>query len=190
MKCPICQYDKIPTLVTHCPNCDVSLVSFKMVDALEEQYVEVVKTKVNLDGDIIQQRKSFEQELKNKNKQKKWLVFLLLLLPFLYYFFGRTPPKETEKIVEIENDSLKIYKEMLLQQSEELKELEQTVNAFQRTRNIRELKYIVKKGDILNDLGKLFYNDSLAGYQIAKDNRIFDVRGLPIGDTLSIRYRE
>lgn len=190
MNCPICQYDKIPILVTNCPNCDVNLVSFKMVDALEEQYVEVIKTKVNLDGDILQQRKGFEQELKNKNKRKNWLVFLLFLLPFLYYFFGRVPSTEMKEIVEIESDSLLIYKEVLRQQSEEIVALEQTVNTFQNIKNIRELKYIIKKGDVLNDLGKLFYNDSLAGYQIAKDNRIFDVRGLPIGDTLKIKYRE
>lgn len=190
MICPICHHKEIPILVTNCPNCDANLVGIKMLEALEEQYVEVLKKKVNLEGDIIQQRKGLEQELRAKNKRNNWLWLLLFLTPFLYYFCGRTSPKEVEKIVEIESDSLKIYKQILLEKEAELIDLKESLDDLEKTQNIRELKYVVKKGDILNELGKLFYNDSLAGYQIAKDNKIYDVRGLPIGDTLTIKYRQ
>lgn len=56
--------------------------------------------------------------------------------------------------------------------------------------DIREIKYKVKEGDMLYDLGILFYNDTAAWYQIALDNKIYDIRGLPKGDTISIKYRD
>ena len=49
---------------------------------------------------------------------------------------------------------------------------------------------MVKKGDTLNELAKLFYNDSTAWYQIALDNKVYDIRGLPVGDTIVLKYRE
>ena len=40
MICPVCQHTAIPSLATICPNCSANLVGIKLLDALEDQYVE------------------------------------------------------------------------------------------------------------------------------------------------------
>lgn len=191
MTCPTCKLENIPSLVTKCPNCATNLVVFKKLAAMEDKYVESAKRVVELEGNLLQGKKEFQQQLRKKSKWNSFLWFLLFLLPLLYYFFGK--PAQKEIVVEPTNqiDSITtIYQEKLAGKTTEISELNKTIDAIQGAKVKRELKYVVKKGDILNDLGKLFYNDSTAWYQIALDNKIYDVRGLPVGDTLTIKYRE
>jgi nucleoid-associated protein YgaU len=150
----------------------------------------LVKSNVDLDGNLIQQKKNLEAALRKKNKRNNWLLFFLFLIPLLSYFYFNRTPDIIEKKVVVNNDSLSIYKEQLLRTQTKNMELSRQIKAIEGTRKVRQLKYVIKEGDILNDLGKLFYNDSLAWYQIAIDNHIYDVRGLPIGDTLIMNYRE
>jgi len=190
MTCPVCEHTNIPSLVTTCPSCDTNLVGIKLLDALEDQYVDTVKAKVALEGDQIQDKIDYQKTLKKKNKRSNLLLFLLLLLPIWYYFFGQ-PKQEIIPISTVPSfDSLNFYKEKLLEKEVALTTVNQELTAISATKNIRTLEYVVKKGDMLFDLGLLFYNDSTAWRQIALDNKIYDIRGLPVGDTLEINYRE
>ena len=190
MTCPICGHTNIPSLATSCPNCATNLVGIKLLDALENQYVATVKAKVALEGAQIQDRIEYQKALKKKNKWNNWLLFLLFLLPILYYFFGQ-PKQEIMPTSNVPtSDSLNIYKEKLMEKEVALVTANQELRAINNTLNIRTIEYVVKKGDMLFDLGLLFYNDSTAWRQIALDNKIYDTRGLPVGDTLKINYRE
>lgn len=191
MTCPTCKQKNIPSLATKCPNCATNLVVFKKLAAMEEKYVESAKTVVSLEGELLQGKKQFQQQLGAKKKWNAFLWFLLFLLPLLYYFFGRSEPKEIVIQPTDQIDSITaIYQEKLANKTAEVAELNQTLAAIQGAKVVRELKYVVKEGDVLNELGKLFYNDSTTWYQIALDNNIYDIRGLPVGDTLIIKYRE
>ncbi len=190
MNCPVCRHLNIPSLATTCPNCATNLVGIKLLDALEDQYVETVKSKVAIEGEKLQSSIEYAQNLKKKNRRINGLLFLLFLLSLLYYFFGRPEPQKNV-IVDLKYlDSLTIYKNKFAEKEAALTTVHQQLTSIKTTQNIRELTYVVKKGDILYDLGVLFYNDTTAWYQIALDNKIYDIKGLPIGDTLKIKYRD
>ena len=190
MICPVCQYEPIPSLTTTCPSCNASLLGIKLIDVLEERYVETMKAKVALEGEQLQKKNDYHQVLKKKSRRINSLLFLLFLLPILYYCFGRPTPK----IIPSPNtqiiDTLERYKQTLAEKELILEDLNRQLSTIQRTQSVREIQYVVKKGDRLYDLGVLFYNDTTAWYQIALDNKIYDIKGLPVGDTLRIKYRD
>lgn len=190
MICPICQHTPIPSLATTCPSCNATLLGIKLLDALEDQYVETVKAKIALEGEQVQKEIEYHQALKKKNRRINRLLFLLFLLPILYYFFGRPEPKTIVSPNTQMIDTLDRYKQMLAEKELMLEDLNRQLVTIQHTQHIREIQYVVKKGDRLYDLGVLFYNDTTAWYQIALDNKIYDIKGLPVGDTLRIKYRD
>lgn len=189
MNCPVCQHLNIPSLATTCPICASNLVGIKLLDALEDQYVETVKSKVALEGEKLQNSIEYAQNIKKKTRRIRGLLFLLFLLPLLYYFFGRSEPKEIVTTEPKYLDSLTIYKDKLAEKNAALTTLNQQLVTIKETQNIKEINYVVKEGDILYDIGVLFYNDTTAWYQIALDNKIYDIKGLPVGDTLKIKFR-
>lgn len=190
MTCPVCKYEPIPSLVTFCPNCSSNLVGIKLLDSLEEQYVDIVKDKMEMAGSQIQQNKVYEERLNRKKKWNLLLCGLLFALPLSYYFcLSKKPLKKANPII-VQNDSLEIYKSRVAVNEIEIKALNRQLRAIEGTMDVREIKYKVKEGDLLYDLGLLFYNDTAAWYQIALDNKIYDVRGLPKGDTINIKYRD
>lgn len=190
MICPVCKHESIPSLAIACPSCSSSLVGFRLLDTLEEQYVEIVKNKVEREGRQVQQIKDLEHQLARKKKRNILLWLLLFSLPLLYYFCAPKEPQKTAIPIIERKDSLELYKTMITEHEIEIKALNRQLKAIEGTMNVRELKYEVKEGDLLYDLGLLFYNDTSAWYQIALDNKIYDVRGLPKGDTISIKYRD
>lgn len=172
----------------NCPSCNSNLLGFKLIDNLEDKYIESHKKIVNLEGKVIQSDKEIEAITRKKNKTIGYLATaLLLLIPLLLYVFWskkETPPAPpiVEKVKLVESDSLDHYKQELQSAREALQHLQSTVN-------VRSINYQVEKGNTLHELGKLFFNDSLAGFQIAIDNKIFTPRKLPAGDTIKINYR-
>lgn len=190
MTCPVCKHPNIPSLATICPNCATNLLGVKLLDVLEERYIETVKAKVALEGAQIQQKKDYERVLKKKNRNIKRLFLLLFLLPVLYYFFGRPEPQIISPPVVQATDTLDRYKKMLAEKEAALAKIQAQLTTIQSTQHIREIQYVVNKGDMLYDLGLLFYNDTTAWYQIALDNKVYDMKGLTIGDTLTIKFRD
>jgi len=190
MICPVCQHANIPSLTTTCPSCSTSLLGIKLLDGLEEKYIETVKEKVALEGEMLQKKIDYHKALKKKNRWIRNLLFLLFMLPILYCFFCRNEPKIITPTVASIRDTIDIYRQELAEKEIALDTIRKRLQTIQSTQHIRELKYIVKEGDLLFDLGLLFYNDKTAWYQIALDNNIYDVKGLTIGDTLLIKYRD
>lgn len=92
MTCPVCKHESIPSLVRVCPNCSSSLVGLVLLDTLEEQYVDILKGKMKMEGKQIQQNKIYEQQIARKKKWNLLLLTLLLALPLLYYFCAPNKP--------------------------------------------------------------------------------------------------
>ncbi len=190
MTCPVCNHESIPSLATVCPSCSSNLVGLKLLNTLEEQYVDLVKDKMEMAGSHFHENKVYEQRLARKKKWNLLLWMLLLALPLGYYFCGPQKIKKETAPTVLQNDSLEIYKNRVAENEIEIMALNRQLRAIESTMDVREIKYKVKEGDLLYDLGILFYNDTAAWYQIALDNKIYDVRGLPKGDTISIKFRD
>ena len=114
----------------------------------------------------------------------------MILLSILFFLWNYNQPRKIVTPIATHQDSLKLLNVKVKNKEEVIAQLNQELTTIRGTKIKRELKYIIKKDDTLFELAKLFYNDSTAWYQIALDNKIYDVRGLPIGDTLTLKYRE
>jgi len=142
---------------------------------IEDRYKEVLRQRIALEGELALARKQHAETLAQARTRGNRCLLLLLLLPLLWLAFPKKiPPSVAEQQLRIERDSLQ--KELL----------------FTEKTSKDSVLYVVKKGDVLIDLGKLFFNDPAAGYQIGKDNGIisrFDQYHLTPNDTLVIRFR-
>ncbi len=180
MDCPVCHKKDISELSLYCPDCGTDLVQFVMLDQLEEKYVNVVKKRIAQEGELVQLQKQYEEDNSKSRRRINSLIFLLMLLPFWNYWCRpKQIVKEIQPDLRVDTLSFKI---------DSLKKVEEMV----RTNIVHKVQYRIKEGDNLESLGKLFYNNPQAGYQIGKDNNIesdFYYRRLPPGKTISIYFR-
>ena len=191
MTCPVCKNKGISVLATNCPNCATNLIGLKMYHNLEEHYIDLKKEKIRIEGNLAQQKVQYEAILKKKKKRFNRQRWILLLLPIaLFFFFNNYTIPALMSTRTSQQDSLLLIKTTLASRDSQLVELNHQLKTVKGTKVKKELKYVVKKGDTLNELAKLFYNDSTAWYQIALDNKVYDIRGLPVGDTIVLKYRE
>lgn len=192
MTCPVCKNKAVSSSDTKCLNCSTSLLGMKLYYDMEDQFLDLKKEKIRLEGNLVQQKNQYEAILKKNRKRhnRRWL-FLSLLVPLgLYLLIDNNEPQLGFMDNTIQQDSIRLLQHTLMAKESELIELNRQLSAIKTTKVRKELKYVVKKGDTLNELAKLFYNDSTAWYQVALDNKIYDIRGLPIGDTIVLKYRE
>jgi hypothetical protein len=142
---------------------------------IEDRYKELLRQRIALEGELALARKQHTAELAQVRTRSNRFLLLLLLLPLAWLVFLRkTPPSVSERQLMVERDSL--HNELML------------VSATKKD----SVLYVIKKGDVLADLGRLFFNDPAAGYQIGKDNGIqsrYDEYHLNPNDTLVIRFR-
>ncbi len=180
MNCPVCHKNDISELALYCPDCGTDLVQFVMIDQLEEKYVSHVKKKIAQEGELLQLQKQYEEDTSKSRRRINRLIFLLMLLPVWNYWCR---PKQIVK--EIQPDP---RVDSLAAKIDDLKK-EKDLMASQF---VHKVAYKIKEGDNLESLGKLFYNNPQAGYQIGKDNNIetdFYYRRLPPGKTITIYFR-
>lgn len=147
-------------------------------EPIEDRYNDLLKKRIALEGELALTRRQAALDLARARKTNRRYLFLLFLLPFLTFWCSKTkyitPLEQTvsrqqDAIVKLQNDIA------------ELKKLK-----------VDSVQYVIKKGDMLVSIGQLFFNDTLAGYQIGIDNGItteYAQRHLIPGDTLTIRYR-
>lgn len=177
MTCPVCQYHEIQPVATSCPSCGADLAPFVMLEEAEQGYVQLLKNKIQLEGELLQLRKSAEQNDAKKRRRYNTLLFLLFLIPFITYVIGKKQAPPVQQLIHKECDSITYYR---------------THYEAIRATQIRQLRYVVKEGDILEDLGLLFFNNKQAGIQIGVDNQINTEKQqhrLIPGDTLQINFR-
>ena len=190
MNCPVCNYSNIVNSTVKCPNCQTNLTSFKTAHALAKADVDLRQEKSALVQEMEEQSIAYEAKIQKKNNIIGWMTIGFLSLVALAFFLGFRSFKAQKMLVQKQRSSLKIHENSISDYEKQIKELSTKLNRLEQTRSVRELKYKVKKGDVLHELGELFYNDSDAGIQIALDNKIYDIRGLPVGETLTIKYRD
>lgn len=174
MMCPLCQHEGISEIHLACPVCGAELTPFRIIEELDEQYREVLKQRVALEGELAVANKATAAYRSKSGRYLLAFGLLAALTAWLWIYKQRPIVQKVQTIVQ--SDSLAYYREEL--------------TAF-RQRSPREIKYIVREKDVLEDLGGLFYNDKTAGYLIGKDNGIetrMERRRLIPGDTLVIRF--
>ena len=124
--------------------------------------------------------------------QRKWIYLLLFLLgvPLLYLMWSEVSSYNNLK------QQLQFTQATVVQQTDSLQTLKARVASLQEQvatkPTAHQTKYVIRKGDTLQDIGKLFFNDPNAGYQIALDNNIDTKRerhALNTGDVLIINFR-
>lgn len=174
MMCPLCQHEGISEIHLACPVCGAELTPFRIIEELDEQYREVLKQRVALEGELAVANKATAAY---RGKSGRYLLafgLMAALTAWLWIYKQRPIVQKVQTIVQ--TDSLNYYREEL---------------AAYRQRSPREIKYVIKDKDVLEDLGELFYNSMTAGYRIGRDNGIEtrqERRRLNPGDTLVIRF--
>ena len=150
-------------------------------ESIEEKYKELLRQRVALEGDWSLQKRQQEEALGKAKKRASQYLLLLLLLPLTTLICHRR--KEAAMLTAYENQ--------ILAQKDSLRNLREDVRFLDKTK-VKQLKYVIKPGDMLGILGELFFNDREAGIQIGKDNGIItseQMANLRVGDTLKIIFR-
>ena len=150
-------------------------------ESIEEKYKELLRQRVALEGDWSLQKRQQEEALGKAKKRASQYLLLLLLLPLTTLICHRRK----------EAAMLTAYESQILAQKDSLRNLREDVRFLDKTK-VKQLKYVIKHGDMLGILGELFFNDREAGIQIGKDNGIItseQMANLRVGDTLKIIFR-
>jgi len=157
---------------------------------LSKTQTDLLQDKATLTANLQEQLLEYESKLQKKTNTIGWMTIGFLAFVVLAVLLGcRQHYKSKGNVVQQQTQPIPTYEKEEAVYQKEIAELSEKIYVLEQTRVVRELKYKVKKGDVLHELGELFYNDSDAGIQIALDNKIYDIRGLPIGKTLTIKYR-
>ena len=183
MDCPVCQHKNVNPLQMHCPVCNADLTAFRMVDQIEEEYIEAIKNRVTLEGELARRRQEHTLNLQKNRRRANRLVLLLLCLPFLQLLCGKRPLPPVVEAAPVVSapDSSAFYQQQWQQANRQIQSLE--------AQKVKTVRYVIRKGDNLESIGRLFFNDWKAGYQIGRDNKVPNEYQLPIGDTLYINFR-
>lgn len=146
-------------------------------EPIEERFNDVLRQRVALEGEMTFLKQRHEQELKKAHKRSNQYLLLLLLLPFMSLL--------CKKKIDLE-----VHEHQMAIQKDSIQKLA-TALEIEKNR-VHSIKYIIKKGDMLNSLGELFFNDKTKGYDIGRDNGIttnYQEYHLIPGDTLLINIR-
>ena len=150
-------------------------------ESIEEKYKELLRQRIALEGELSMQKRHHEEALSKAKKRANQYLLLLLLLPLTTLICHRR--KEAAMLTGYENQ--------ILAQKDSLRNLREDVRFLDKTKT-KQLKYVVKQGDMLGILGELFFNDREAGTQIGRDNGIItseQMANLRAGDTMKIIFR-
>jgi hypothetical protein len=164
----------------------MALPQHALSQPLNERYNELLRQRVALEGQQAQALAEAEKARQKAQKNTRRAYLLLLLLPLLA-LWCRKPSLDlaTHQRMVQQKDSLFTAQNALLDSTRnELEALEKL--------KVQQIKYVIKKGDTLEELGLLFFNDRQGGYRIGKDNNIvtkYQTHHLVKGDTLLIRFR-
>ncbi len=182
MQCPVCKHNEISPFATACPNCDADLVQFKLLDTVEEGYINAVKERIATEGDLLELEKQQKKELSASRRRGNNYLLLLFLLPLIYFICGKKHIPTKPKIIEVQQlDSLFFYKKKCIELQEKLNKGD--------GHGISSIRYIIRKGDKLENLALMFFGDKEIWKNIKEDNEIPDEHEMIPGDTIFINLK-
>ena len=190
MKCPVCHHADVHPLALRCPQCAVPLSAVRLLDGMAEHYIEREKERLEQTGQVAQKRRALERQLRTSRRWRNAWLFLFLLATGICWWFWNRPAGLPENTVANLRDSVQIWRHQAEQRDVVIDAIQRELASIRATGVQREVRYVVREGDYLFQLGELFYGDTTSWRQIAADNNIQHVRQLPVGDTLTIRYRK
>ncbi len=184
MDCPVCHHQNISEFATICPKCDSDLVQFTLLDSIEERYVSNIKQKIANEGDLVSMEKQFEKELSSTKGKINWMLMLMMLMPLIYFTCGKKTVPTTVKTIPSED---KRQLEILTSENKTLKAELSKLKAEQF--NVEKIRYVMKKGDNLYDLGKMFFDNPEVWKQVKEYNDITNSRRMMPGDTIFLSLK-
>jgi nucleoid-associated protein YgaU len=171
MNCPICKKAGLSDDTKVCPQCDTNLVGFDLIS-------KIARNQENLISEKEKTAKEFKY-LKAKNKYSLLFSLMLILIIIGISFFY---------ISNISNSNLVVtLKQNLLTNLVKVKQLENENKQLKM--NVKTYKYVVKKGDNLIKISRIFYGSGTNYYNIIKDNNLQPNFKLFVGDTLIIKLK-
>ena len=185
MNCPICDKVGLPDyriIPTECPQCNSDLVSFLLINNIQEDKIQVAK-----ELDIAAEEKlRIAKEVENRRNinNAKWIfsiVALSLFFGIIFWQYPNTVTKTIEVTTETKNDSTDYFKF-------EIANLINKINQVNDTNKI--LKHLIIQGDNLGSISKKYYNDFNHIDKIAKENRISNQNLIVVGEILFIDLSE
>jgi hypothetical protein len=147
-------------------------------EPIEDRFNELLKKRVALEGELALSRRQSEAALAKARTKSKRYFWLMLLLPFLTFWYAKTM-------------YIKPLEQKIALQSDLIVQLQNDIAAIKPIKK-DSIRYVIRQGDMLVTLGKLFFNDPKAGLQIGLENGMtsdYQQNHLEPGDTLTIRYR-
>lgn len=187
MECPVCENKDITAFATQCSVCGTDVVAFHLLDDLEEQTVSTLKENVSLEGELAAMERVRRAEKHHSRKCLNRMYWFLFLLPIMFFWCGKknvigtTDNKNKKQMEELEAKNASL--------EDEIKELKSQLSKPVPTVK-KEVTHIIKKGDSLSELAKLYLNDVSEWEKIYQLNpSIRDEKLLIPGDTIVIKLR-
>ena len=177
MRCPVCKKDGLLVTIKVCPRCESQITSDY---ELEDSSDKIQKKEFSLlKGKVVEMAQKKERAEQKNSRLRAYLVMMGLIL-FSFFLFRKSPAPE---LIEKESgpviDGLKQEVQSLQKTN---RDLEERISA----RSSKEIKYVIRKGDNLTQISRLFYNDPNALVKIASQNKIRIPDRIIEGDTLTL----
>ena len=181
MNCPICDKAGLAEDAQFCPQCDSDLLGFVLV--------KKIATKQSALNDS---QKSITEQLQKSQTTKRNIIIVLLCGVLLITFFSfwfytekTSAYKQELNLSKLEKDSLRKI----------VTDKQATINKLEAEKQQLEkqeagIKYVVRKGDNLIKISRLFYGNDNQYREIMKDNNLQENNyTLFAGDTLTIKLK-
>jgi hypothetical protein len=171
MNCPICDKAGLAEDAKFCPQCDSNLSGF------------VLLKKVTTKQDVLKntQKQVTEQLHKSQTAKKRIIVVSLLgsvLLASCGFWLYSEKTSAYNQVIK-EKDSLQNV----------VAEKQATINKLEIQNQETSIKYVVRKGDNLIKISRIFYANGNQYREIIKDNNLQENHTLFAGDTLTIKLK-
>jgi hypothetical protein len=181
MKCPICDKAGLAEDAKFCPQCDSDLSGFVVVKKIATEQ-----------STLNDNQKKITEQLQKSQITKRNIIIVSLCGVLLITFFGFW----------LYSEKISAYNQVLNLAKSEKDSLQRVVTDKQVTINKlatekkqlenqeTSIKYIVRKGDNLIKISRLFYSNDNQYREIIKDNNLQESNyTLFVGDTLTIKLK-
>lgn len=181
MNCPICDKAGLAEDAQFCPQCDSDLSGFVLV--------KKIATKQSALND---NQKSITEQLQKSQTTKRNIIVVslcgvLLITSFGFWLYSKQTSAYNQELnlSKLERDSLQ---KIVTDKQETINKLETEKQQLEKQET--SIKYVVRKGDNLIKISRLFYGNDNQYREIMKDNNLQESNyTLFAGDTLTIKLK-